>query len=168
VQFEKGDCAEGGRVVSNGFEENVPEGSLHGVVGDKPGKYVATAYCKGHAYAGTSEFEVVPLTANDRFSLDKAEYAPGELIEVTAPVSANCTGNVTSAGFVAPLKLTRESDQLLSGTIRAVGTPGSYEASMTCDNVIVTQSFKVTAKPQAKAPVVKPKGAPQTGGGGTA
>ncbi|WP_156213834.1 hypothetical protein [Lentzea aerocolonigenes] len=170
VQIDQNDCPDGGMIYSDGFREKKLLNTVHGVAGDKPGNYFATLYCStaGTIYNSAS-FEIVPLTANDRFTLDKAEYAPGEQIKATAPASALCIGNLSSTGFVAPIKLARESDQLFSGTGKTIEAPGDYVASMTCNNMTVTQNFKVTAqKPKAKAPVVKPKGAPQTGGGGTA
>lgn len=170
VQIDQNDCPDGGMIYSDGFREKKLLGTVHGIAGDKPGNYFATLYCStpGTMYNSAS-YEIVPLTANDRFTLDKAEYAPGEQIKATAPASANCIGNLSSTGFTAPIKLARESDQLFSGTGKAVEAPGAYVASMTCNNMTVTQNFTVAAqKPKAKAPVVKPKGAPQTGGGGTA
>jgi len=168
IQFEKGDCADGGTVVSTGFRENIPEGSLHGFAGENPGKYAATAYCKGHAYKSSTEFEIVALTNDDTFYFAKSEYAPGEAITATYRVYAKCVGDLNSTGFVAPIKFQQKAD-LRYGTGRVVDTPGSYVASMTCDNITVKQPFTVKAqKPKAKAPVIKPKGAPETGGGGTA
>lgn len=169
IQFEKGDCGEGGTVVSTGFKAKVAPGSLHGFAADTPGKYIAEAYCTGHAYKGTAEFQIIPLHPNDTFALDRLEYAPGEKVTASYLLEAKCVGDLNSTGFVAPIKFRPDAPPVMVGTGKVIDTPGAYEASMTCDNTIIKRTFTVKAqKPKAKAPVIKPKGAPETGGGGTA
>ncbi|NUT97687.1 MAG: hypothetical protein HOY78_37285, partial [Saccharothrix sp.] len=60
------------------------------------------------------------------------------------------------------------------GKTTVVSTPGTYQAVMTCRDGPFSVSFTVLGQPpvadppQAQPPVKKPKGAPETGGGGTA
>lgn len=125
--------------------------------------------------------------------LDKSEYAPGGAIKVALDGALlNCGMQVTSAGFAAPIAL-RPVPTATIGEGTAAETPGTYEARIFCKWGSLVDSFTITApvttttppavttttpppvattKPaptqQPKPPVKKPKGAPQTGGGGTA
>jgi hypothetical protein len=99
----------------------------------------------------------------------------GGTIDVHRQVTAMCTNPVTSTGFAEPINIIyRTEGSLRSGRGKVVDTPGTYEASMQCSGQTATRKFTIKAKakaeqpaPKPKTPIVKPKGAPQTGGGGT-
>lgn len=124
--------------------------------------------------------------------LDKAEYAPGGAIKIAFDTHQDCTTQASSEGFAASITLT----PLPTGTTgegTAAETPGTYQARIYCVRGSLVDSFTIkgpvttttppavttttpppvsTTKPaptqKPKPPVKKPKGAPQTGGGGTA
>lgn len=119
----------------------------------------------------------------ERF-LDKAEYAPGETIGIDL-LSYECgASQATSDGFTATAQLTKGSTGNgigvhLTGTATAIAAPGTYRATIACTLFPpVTNQFTIKAapapgpkpqpKPKPKPPIVKPKGAADTGGGGTA
>ncbi|ANZ37811.1 hypothetical protein BBK82_18835 [Lentzea guizhouensis] len=108
--------------------------------------------------------------------LDQAEYAPGGVVKIELGPLYNCAPEATSAGFAAPIKLNPVPTATI-GEGEAAATPGTYQARIFCKAGSLVDSFTVkapvtttTPPPQkpAKPPVKKPKGAPQTGGGGTA
>jgi hypothetical protein len=125
-------------------------------------------------------FALTPVaTAQDAgFQLDQAAYDPGQQVTVTATLVSGCENSaVTSPGFKAPIVFSARSGipRMYNGTGTAADRPGTYTAQATCKGEVVTRTFKINGiaapppvKPKPKPPVVKPKGAPQTGGGGTA
>ncbi|MFS8096558.1 hypothetical protein LFM09_05395 [Lentzea alba] len=122
-------------------------------------------------------------TRTDPF-LDKAEYGPGETINIHLARGYKCGtyGGATSDGFTAPAELTQggPDNWPLTGKTTAVDKPGSYEAIIKCLTGSVVNKFTIKVPPTTtttppaptppgrKPPIVKPKGAPDTGGGGTA
>jgi hypothetical protein len=176
VQPEKGTCPGGTEhTTSPGFVKPLPAGDLHGIVIDVPGRYTATLKCKGSSKTGTAEFEVTDRRATPRFRIVPDALAPGQHFEVQIE-KGDCEkgGRVVSAGFRAPLP---------AGDLHgiAVYQPGTYYAQLFCADHAYAGSAKFevlaaapspSATPSAtqkpRTPVVKPKGAPQTGGGGTA
>lgn len=117
----------------------------------------------------------------ERF-LDKAEYAPAETIRINLLQGAECgVLEATSAGFTAAAQLTKGTGggagTQLTGETTAITTPGTYRATVACtERPPSVNQFTIKAapapkpKPQSKPkpPIVKPKGAADTGGGGTA
>ncbi|MDX3656939.1 hypothetical protein PV646_06425 [Streptomyces sp. ID05-26A] len=111
--------------------------------------------------------------------LDKDEYAPGERIKIFLLDTHRCGYTASSKGFTAPAELTLvRPGYSLEGATTAVTTPGTYQAEIPCGMTgPVVDTFTIKAKPtrppgnpapKPKPPIVKPKGAPDTGGGGTA
>ncbi|ANZ37813.1 hypothetical protein BBK82_18845 [Lentzea guizhouensis] len=117
--------------------------------------------------------------SGDTYSLDKAEYLPGETITVSYDVTANCEGTVGSTGFVGHVAPEFQLDppNIMRTKATAGNWAGEYRTSLKCGGEYVSKSFRVLEQAKApeapapvqkpKAPIVKPKGAPQTGGGGT-
>lgn len=142
------------------------------------GKYTAEMICGGQPVSRT--FEVVHAQGSDLFFLDSGEVEAGGDVSVMKTKQSVCGNVATSPGFTAPIELKYESQNLRIGNGKAVDVPGVYQVQMICKGQPVLQQLVVkakalkpvpspiTAKPKAKAPIVKPKGAPQTGGGGTA
>ncbi|HUQ55981.1 hypothetical protein [Lentzea sp.] len=177
VRPERGTCPGGTEhTTSPGFVAPLPAGDLHGIVVAVPGRYTATLKCKGSSKTGTAGFEVVEQ--GDTFFLPMTEVEAGGDISVIRTKQSNCGQVATSPGFTAPIELVYESRNTRIGNGEVVDRPGTYQAEMVCGGRPVHQQFVVrakaptstsaTEKPRVKAPVVKPKGAPQTGGGGTA
>ncbi|WP_370949170.1 hypothetical protein AB5J62_16900 [Amycolatopsis sp. cg5] len=137
---------------------------------------------------------VLPAHASDDVSwYITSEVEPGgQVFAKTQNANGGCTPNgpVTSPGLAEPLKWTIGGNfGTYAGYGTAVKKPGKYVASFTCTNGKKTsRSFTVkgtseptptgtptptTAKPKPPAPkpkpkpqvVVKPQGAPATGGG---
>lgn len=134
------------------------------------GEYRVSLKCSGKYVSKT--FRIVP--APSTFRLDKTEVeAGGDISVLVDKVGSNCTGPATSLGFAAPIELKYDSPGQLIGNGKAVGRAGTYEAEMNCGGTPVRQQFRVVEKAEApvalkpRASIVKPKGAPQTGGGGT-
>ncbi|GGU64748.1 hypothetical protein [Lentzea flava] len=175
-------------VTSDGFEApidlRVMSGQFPTLYGSgkttaSVGKYTAQATCNGKVFTRAFEIHRIhpPIFT---FSLDQQEYDPGEEIQVQAVlVRGRCPSTVTSPGFAAPIVLVRNPGPgaELAGTGRAVTTPGTYTAEVACPGVPpFTQTFKVKGGPPTtpppsgspRPPIVKPKGAPDTGGGSTA
>jgi hypothetical protein len=104
--------------------------------------------------------------------LEKFEYAPGETIKIHLTRPDKCdTFDVTSAGFAGKASVTYKASgdgYVLNGTAKAGATPGGYDARFTCNDYGWSNHFTITAPVKAKPPVTKPKGAADTGGGGTA
>jgi hypothetical protein len=141
-----------------------------------PGSYTAEMTCKGERV--TRAFEVVAPA--DTFFLDKTVVEPGGAISVIKTKQSNCGAIATSPGFTAPVKIEYVAGNTFIGNGKAIDASGVYQVEMTCGGKPVQQSFTiqpaapvkpvptaVTEKPKPKAPITKPKGAPQTGGGGT-
>ena len=109
--------------------------------------------------------------------LDKAGYRPGETVKIQLGPLSNCGAQATSEGFAAPIEL-KPVPTATIGEGEAATTPGTYQARIFCKAGSLVDSFTIavpvttTTPPppstQPKPPVKKPKGAPQTGGGGTA
>lgn len=108
-----------------------------------------------------------------QFSLNKLEYAPGEAIRIVS--AHDCGGTATSPGFVAPIVIIYRADYPANaGTGNVIQTPGYYNVTL-CGG---TRAFRVLGgPPPTKEPlpsnkprprVVVPRGAADTGGGGTA
>ncbi|MFS8096557.1 hypothetical protein LFM09_05390 [Lentzea alba] len=182
VIVEEGTCPGGpASVESNGgFWTPVQLISMRGTFGKIGGTYTATLKCKDTTKAGTVTFQLTePKPRTDPF-LDKAEYAPGETITIHLDRGYKCGLDklAHSEGFTEPAALTPGGTSTgydLRGRATAVDKPGTYEAKIRCLQDSVVNTF--TIKPKAatpppglgpKPPIVKPKGAPETGGGGTA
>ncbi|WP_052685593.1 hypothetical protein [Lentzea aerocolonigenes] len=168
-------CA--GQVTSKGFAApvgleidppNLQKGL--GTAAEQAGDYEATATCAGKPV--TVKFRVVETFYF--FPDDVPVVEAGGTIDVHRQVTALCDNPVTSKGFVEPINIIYKTEgSLRSGSGKVIDTPGTYEASMKCSGQTMTRKFTIKAKAgqpkqQEKKPVVKPKGAPQTGGGGTA
>jgi hypothetical protein len=132
-----------------------------------------TGFCPGGGPRWPSQF------------LDKAEYAAGETISINLMLDAECgVLEATSDGFTATAKLTKSPHPTgaiqLYGQATAITTPGTYRATIACtSSPPAVNQFTIKAapvppqpspkpKPTPKPPIVKPKGAADTGGGGTA
>ncbi|MFI9816967.1 hypothetical protein [Saccharothrix variisporea] len=147
-----------------------------------PGTYTATVRCLQKPDFAEVTFTILEPKPLRAFSLFPLELQPGAEITGTMPVDNDCTGTtITSPGFVAPLELQTEAGNVseLGGKTTVVSTPGTYQAVMTCRDGPFAVSFTVLGQPpaadpptndppQTQPPIKKPKGAPETGGGGTA
>lgn len=175
VQIEEGTCPGGSESVSSpGFSAPVAAGDLHGMAGTTPGTFTATLKCRGTSKTGTFEYEVLDRNLQPRFVIAPSTLRPGQHFEVQIE-KGDCPegGSVDSDGFRA---------RVPAGDLHGIAgdRPGKYTATLWCQNgTRGAAEFEVVAPPTttappttqaagAKAPVVKPKGAPQTGGGGTA
>lgn len=145
---------------------------------DTPGTYTATHVCRDGQKKAERTFTIVAPPALRAFSLHPLEVEPGGEINGRMSVINDCPNErtITSPGFVAPLELQTEGGNFpeLAGKTTVVSTPGTYQAMMTCRDGPFTVSFTVLGTPprdppgnEPKQPVKKPKGAPETGGGGT-
>ncbi|WP_158844375.1 hypothetical protein [Saccharothrix deserti] len=126
------------------------------------------------------------------FSLAPLEVQPGGRVETQA-IAFVCLGNdgpgpVTSPGFTAPIEWgsdTPGTAGAIYGAGAVIDTPGKYVASLECRNgqsraeveftILQPTTTPPTTEPPAPPtttpappPIKKPKGAPETGGGGTA
>jgi hypothetical protein len=119
-------------------------------------------------------------TEQDHFhlSLSPTEVQAGGAIRVQLssdyPLDATCGGQATSPGFVAPITLNFASHTTHTGEGLVIDEPGTYQATVPCTSgSSLTASFAVVGSPSTSQPtnppptIVKPIGAPQTGGGGT-
>ncbi|WP_156213833.1 hypothetical protein [Lentzea aerocolonigenes] len=184
ITIKDGTCPGGPVSLTSAGFTAVDLPSLTGTFVDQVGNYTATLKCKDTTEIGELSYSLAEAQTprTDPF-LDKAEYAPGEQIKIYLQRGRKCSGPATSPGFAAPAELTQiwqPENYPLTGETTAGTTPGTYQAKIQCITETVTNTFTVKAppttgttnppapKPGAKAPVVKPKGAPQTGGGGTA
>lgn len=142
------------------------------VAADRTGTYHVYMKCRGGMISET--FKIVGVAARDTFFLPFTEVEAGGEVSVHKTKQSDCGQVATSPGFTAPIELKYESVNLLIGNGTAVDKPGTYQVEMICGGKPVHQQLVVKAKtpglekPKAKAPIVKPKGAPQTGGGATA
>lgn len=165
------------RLVPNGVARLT--GSTHVIA--VAGTYPVTAACGDRTYtASFTVQEPQPL----RWYLLPAEVEPGGTMTGGGDMNTGCHGaEITSPGFAAPLKFTRGGNfGRFSGDTTAITTPGTYTATFHCQGGTRTDTTTFTIKgtppttttppagpaPKPKKPIVKPKGAPQTGGGGTA
>lgn len=142
-----------------------------------PGTYTATVKCNSSPDFAEVTFTILQPPPLRAFSLFPLEVEPGGEINGKMPVTNDCAGRtITSSGFVAPLELQTEAGNFpeLAGKTTVVSTPGTYQAVMTCRDEPYAVTFKVLGTPpadppqQPQQPIKKPKGAPETGGGGTA
>jgi hypothetical protein len=145
-----------------------------------PGNYVAEMVCGGEKVV--RPFQVVQ-NEDLTFFLDKQEVEAGGEVTVMKKSGSGCGDAANSPGFVSRIELKQRPDGMWTGTAKVVDKPGTYQVAMLCYGAHTFQNLTVlpkaaepttpvTGKPiskaVAKAPIVKPKGAPQTGGGGTA
>lgn len=182
VTIEEGTCPGGPvSIVSTGFW-TFDAATLRGrfVLGE--GTFDATLTCKDTTKTGTVRFELQDLPQTTPF-LDKKQYAPGEAIKISLGWHFTCGPTVGSEGFAAPVQLRSAPGGGWYGEGKAVDAPGTYEVRIGCKYGSFLNTFTVKApptptpptttqppgpSPRPKPPVVKPKGAPDTGGGGTA
>lgn len=150
---------------------------LTGTVGTTLGEYTATLTCKDTTEVGTLRF-TVRKPYSDQF-LDKAEYAPGEPIKIEVENPWKCLGaaQANSEGFVERIYLSAVDGGRKTGVATAADTPGTYLAVVSCTKGTMSNQFTIKAgpttppppgNPKPKPPIVKPKGAPDTGDGSTA
>ena len=119
---------------------------------------------------------------DDHMTLSATEIQPGGTIRVSVQssytLSSECGGDATSPGFVAPITLGMASHTIHSGEGLVITKPGVYKVTVPCSSGSpLTQSFTIVGAPTTSQPtnppanpptkIVKPVGAPQTGGGGT-
>jgi len=163
---------------------NNVEGTVN-VVGEAGG-YTATAECAGKPYS--VQFVVQDL-GEISFGVTQLVEPGGEIYAKVIRNQCSIIGQITSPGFTKPIyPITQQYWH--EGTTTAIATPGTYTATVHCEGKPepfttlftikgtpptststpppATTTTPPAAKPAPKAPVVKPKGAPQTGGGGTA
>ncbi|MEU3647879.1 hypothetical protein AB0E59_31140 [Lentzea sp. NPDC034063] len=183
VQIEEGTCPGGSAsITSAGFASPVGAGSIHGMAGTTPGTYTATLTCNGTSKTGTTEYQVIDRNIRPQFKIEPSTLEPGQKFEARIE-KGDCPdgGTIDSPGF--------RTEVPVSSPYGVAGDkPGKYTAILTCVGgtrgaaefeivpltppvtpvVVGAVKAPVVTTPVAKAPVVKPKGAPQTGGGGTA
>ncbi|MEU0881215.1 hypothetical protein ABZ345_21615 [Lentzea sp. NPDC005914] len=175
LSYDSADKCEG-KATSNGFLYGVsdeyqldPPNTMRAraTASFIPGSYTAEMVCDGKKVSRAFVVQETP----DTFSLDKTEVEAGGEIVVTKSETSKCGDVASSVGFTTDITL--QGTQRI-GRGKVVDTPGTYQASMFCGDTLEFKQFVVKAKapvaekPKPKAPIVKPKGAPQTGGGGTA
>lgn len=166
-----------GPVTSSGFAAPITlTESFEGYYGignvtSTEGSYPATLRCKGVPAPGVVTFGIG--YSDLPWSLGPAEVEPsGTMIigYVATGGTSGCDTHVISSGFVAPIEFI-SGHSGASGRGPAITTPGTYQAFFTCGEKTAIKSFTILGTPPTAAPVkpkvVKPVGAPQTGGGGT-
>jgi hypothetical protein len=168
-----GSCPEGGgenTVASTGFVAPIPLNSTGRVI-NKPGHYTAYLICR--RFGLDAQFEIV---AGPSLSVQPKEVQPGGPVklQVRCPGGASPV-RATSPGFDADIAIALDADGVGGATAKAVNKPGSYSVALRCADTSLTASFKVLApsatptpsstKPAPPQVVVKPKAAPETGGG---
>jgi hypothetical protein len=160
VEGSCGDGAQPALITSTGFTAPVRIGGPAKVVA-KTGRYTATMKCPGLVV--NTPFEVIDAP---RISLSAKQVAPGEGLSaaLSCPPGGG-GGTVHSAGFVKDIALSYAEFRNGQGTGvgKAVTKPGVYTVTATCNGKTVSTTLTV-GKPQSQV-AVKPKGAPQTGGG---
>jgi hypothetical protein len=120
------------------------------------------------------------LTQQPSFSLSLSptQVQAGGTIHVEVksqyPLDSSCGGQATSPGFIAPITLNFTSHTVHAGDGPVITEPGTYLVSVPCvSGSSLTATFDIVGGPSPKPPtntppkVVKPIGAPETGGGGT-
>jgi hypothetical protein len=164
----------------------------NGTAVSTPGTYTATAKCDARTL--TTRFTVLPHTAPSWW-LNPVEVQPGGEISAGSDRLGSCPGGpvgpATSPGFAAPLQFTEGGNfGRFSGRTTVITEPGRYTATLKCAGTPIageleftvlgtpstptkTTPTKTTTKTTSPAPakhtqVVVPRGAPATGGGGTA
>ncbi|SDJ77489.1 hypothetical protein SAMN04488074_103192 [Lentzea albidocapillata subsp. violacea] len=149
---------------------------------NRAGTYTASVQCDGMTL--TAQFTVLRPVIN--WYLYPTEVEPGGTITAGGDVHTGCQGwgPLESPGFAEPLRFTRGGNfGRFSGDTKVITTPGTYEVVFQCTDrpERSVKTFRIlgtppttTTPPNPQAPkpkpkpVVKPKGAPETGGGGTA
>lgn len=155
-----------------------------------PGTYTATATCDGKKL--TTRFTVLPHQPPSWWLYpDKVE--PGGRISGGSDTITGCPGGpvgpATSPGFASPLTWTEGGNfGKFSGSTTVTTRPGKYTATLKCAGtpLVGTVEFTVLGTPPTtpappvtsthgsatgtaeRTPIIKPKGAPETGGGGMA
>jgi hypothetical protein len=156
-----------GLVRSDGFVSPIRIGERGKVVGT-PGTYTAMIKCPGTNYA-LADFTV--LERPQSMTVLSKEIKPGGPVTLVAYCKGGEKSQVTSPGLVAPIVLTfAEATGQARASGKAVDRPGRYTATFECKGHAVKTTFTILgdngANPRpAPQVVVKPKGAPQTGGG---
>jgi hypothetical protein len=168
AQVEEDTCPGGPvSITSPGFVAPVDLTRRRGRFSNLVGAALATLKCKDTTKEGTFQFSLTPPPdASKGVLLDKEVYAPGETIMVHAGHPSCEFRTALSDGFVAPAVI---HDGY--GVAKAIDTPGTYVMSLACamtGEQYDQFTIKAPGKPKPTPPVVKPKGAPDTGGGGTA
>ena len=182
-----GYCTEPGphEVTSPGLVATITFGGQGRVV-DTPGDYVATMRCG--AVTLTATFMVRPV-GYAQVNLYPTEVEPGGELRVSyhgniggptdpGPYPCSPRGPVTSPGFAADIQWTAGGNGGKQyGWGNAGQVPGTYTATHACgDGRTATITFRILGTPPPPVPPtqqkpqvpVRPKGAPQTGGGGPA
>lgn len=127
---------------------------------------------------GGESIHMFSAAACPRPFLNKVEYAPGEAISIHVAGEKECASfEAISTGFAGKAKLTQapvDGGYRVTGETTAVTTPGTYDATFRCngqDQIHDHFTIKAATPPapgKPKPPITKPKGAADTGGGGTA
>jgi hypothetical protein len=193
MMVSAGPCKTFSTVTSPGFNEPitltpVPDDPVQlrgtGAAVDRSGTYTATVQCDGKTL--TAQFTVLPREMY--WWLEKAEVEPGGKITAyhamfscrTAEGQYAALEPLHSPGFVAPLVLAPNLMRSTAyGSTTVITTPGVYEVVAQCQDrpERSVKTFRILGTPPAppppgtpkpKPPIVKPKGAPDTGGGGSA
>ncbi|MET9628940.1 hypothetical protein ABZX92_15890 [Lentzea sp. NPDC006480] len=192
LSVETGPCETFSTVTSPGLKEPITLSPIPGEPNKlrgfgeavrKTGTYTAIVQCGNKTL--TAQF-TVELKIGWWFG--PLEVEPGGKIYANGDMTSGCraVSPLTSPGFAAPLELASAG---MWGGYRGETTvttiPGTYEVVWQCNDGPErdVKTFRVLGdppvppttttqpppgKPQPKPPIVKPKGAPQTGGGGTA
>jgi hypothetical protein len=192
IEVSTGPCETFSTVTSPGFREPIalgvgPENRLSGmgVATAKPGSYTATVQCDGKTL--TAPFTVLPFEI--LWHLYRTEVEPGGTIIALHGPNTGCRPlneprspmrPLYSRGFAAPLTF-GPSGHLgqFYGQTTVITTPGVYEVVAQCQDrpERSVKTFRILGTPptttppspgKPKPPITKPKGAPDTGGGGTA
>lgn len=194
VYFDEKACPEGvDGVTSPGFSGTVTSRGEQVFVKDVPGTYTATLKCKGTSKVGTAEFTVLERVSAT-FRLIPERPKPGETFRAEVDRTACPSGpfSFASTGFrdaVRPNLLEgvvvdtpgRHSvaiqcwlgrNLIKGGGMFEIGEPDAPAPNPAVPSYRAEQA--VNAEPRhapvvsPRKPIVKPKGAPETGGGGTA
>lgn len=152
-----------------------------GSVVQQEGTYVATMHCDRKTL--TASFTVLPPEP-PRWGLYPLEVEPGGEVNVgynMGGCQGGALGPVTSPGFAAPIPFTGGGNfDRRTGKGNAGSVPGTYTATLRCRLTPIPGEimFRILGTPPvqpspaqpspSKSPIIKPKGAPQTGSGGTA
>jgi hypothetical protein len=190
VNVRTGPCDTFSTVTSPGLKEPITltlmprdPGRLHGsgrAVAES-GTYTATLQCGDKTL--TEPFTVGPQEVV--WSLSPVMIEPGGTITAKASIynSGGCLPELplTSPGFAAPLDVRDGDLGSLVGETTVITTPGTYEVVWQCQDQAdrSVRTFRILGtppttttppppgNPKPKPPIIKPKGAADTGGGGT-